>query len=154
MFAEYGIEVTLPGAWQLRPSDDPLRWLYRSVDHKEYITISMREMEGGRKESEQAALMQRAVARHRRAVELGFGRVSDLTMSEAEYGERIGVPSSSYQGGAGAEHQFWSMLLFPGGMVWAFFYQAFRLSPEDADERAAVIFESIGFNNERQKQTR
>ena len=144
-FAEYGIELTLPGAWQLRPSDDPIRWFYRSADHKEYLTISRRDMEGARKESEEAALMQRAVARHRRAVELGFGRVPNLTMSEVEYGERLGVPAGSYMGGAGDEHQFWSVLLFPKGTVWGFFYEAFRFAQDDAEERARVIFEAIAF---------
>ena len=40
VFGEYELALTLPGRWQLRPSDSASRWLYRSAEkHTEHLTI-------------------------------------------------------------------------------------------------------------------
>ncbi len=140
VFAEYEVGLTMPGNWQLRLSPDPDRWFYRSADHKEHLTIARGEFTEGEGE----VGVRRAVARNRRAVELGFGRVPDLILSEPEYGERLGVPSSTYGGTAGeGAHQFWALLLFPDRAVWSFFYEAFKLPEVEAETRAQVILDSI-----------
>jgi len=141
-FAEYELGLTLPGRWQLRPSDSPTRWLYRSAEkHKENLAIT-REDPGG-VEGEEEATLRRFVIRQRRGLELGFGRGSDLTMSEPEYGERFGVRVSSYQGAApDAEHQFHVLFLFPPRTLWTLVYDAFRLTEEQAEDHARAIFDS------------
>lgn len=143
VFGEYELALTLPGRWQLRPSDSPERWLYRSSDqHKEHLTIS-REEPGGVAGAE-AATLRKCVARQRKALELGFGRVSDLTMSEPEYGEQFGVPCVTYQGDTpSGGHQFRVLMICPPRTVWTLVYDAFRMTPEQAEASAAAIFESV-----------
>lgn len=143
LFAEYGLRLTMPGAWQLRPGDDPRRWLFRSADHREHLTISMADAEFTRGAKEIEAVLRRALARHRRAVELGFARVPDLSFSDSELGERAGVPAGWYAGNAGAEHRFSALLLKVDGTVWTFFHEAFRLPEEEVDARAQAIYATI-----------
>jgi len=139
VFCEYELAVTLPGRWQLRPSDSSTRWLYRSAEkHTEHLTIS-REEPG---EVEEAAL-RRLVARQRRGLDLGFGRGADLTMSEPEYGEQFGVPAISYRGEApSVQHHFHVLFLCPPRTVWTLVYDAFRFTPEQAEAHAGAIFAS------------
>lgn len=128
----------MPGYWQLRPSEQAGRWLYRCADRREQMTITRAELSDGHDE---ATRLRRAVTRHRKAVELGFGRVPGLEMSEPDYGERQGVPVASYSGDADeGRHRFWALLLFPERTVWAFFFEAFRLSEAEAQARAETIF--------------
>ena len=142
VFCEYELALTLPGRWQLRPSDCPTRWLYRSAEkHTEHLTLT-REEPG--ETSEEPAALRRMVARQRRAMELGFGRGADLTMSEPEYGERFGVPAVVYHGEApGAHHRFHVFFLFPPRTVWTLVYDAFRIDAAHADAQAGAIFASV-----------
>ena len=142
-FAEYGLGVTMPGAWQLRPSNDPHRWLYRSADHREHLTISLAESEFARDAQEREVLVRRALARNRRAVELGFARLPDLLISEPEFGMRSGVSAGWYAGGAGTAHCFSALFLNTDDALWGFVYEAFRIPQEEADTRAAAIFDAI-----------
>ena len=145
VFCEYELALTLPGRWQLRPSESPTRWLYRSAEkHNEHLTLMREEPEEA---GEDAAALRRMVARQRRAMELGFGRVADLTMSEPEYGERFGVPSVVYHGEApGAQHRFHVFFLFPPRTVWTLVYDAFRMDDAQADTHAEAIFASVAYN--------
>ena len=140
VFGEYELALTLPGRWQLRPSDSASRWLYRSAEkHTEHLTI-LREEAGGVEGGEEAAL-RRLVARQRRGLELGFGRLPDLTMSEPEYSERFGVPSVLYQGEApSAQHRFHVLFICPPRTVWTLVYDAFRFTEEQANAHAEEIF--------------
>ena len=142
VFREYELTATLPGRWQLRPSDSPTRWLYRSAEkHTEHLTLT-REEPGEIGEDE--ATLRRMLARQRRAMELGFGRATDLTMSEPEYGQRCGVPTFSYWGEApSAHHRFYVVLLFPPRTVWTLVYDAFRLEDAQADSHAEAILGSL-----------
>ena len=146
VFAEYGLGLTMQGAWQLRPSNDPYRWLYRSADHREHLTLSMGEAESVRNEREREAALHRAVGRHLRAVELGFARVPGLEIAETTYGEHGGVSAAWYHGAAGASHRFHSLLLHTNDAVWALFYEAFRLTETDAADHAQAIFDSVALN--------
>lgn len=143
LFSEYGIELTMPGAWQLRPSTGPQRWMYRSTDHREHLTITMGDAEKARNPGEMNAILRRSVERQRRAVELSYGRMPELTISETEYGERSETPAGWYRGSAGSKHRFWALLLFTPDAVWALFYEAFNLSEEAAGARAQATFETI-----------
>ena len=141
VFEEYELALTLPGRWQLRPSDSPTRWLYRSAEkHTEHLTL-IREEPG---EVEEEATMRRIVTRQRKGLQLGFGHVADVTMSEPEYGERFGVPICSYHGeSVNAHHQFHVFFVFPPRTVWTLVYDAFRLEQEQADEHSRAIFASV-----------
>jgi hypothetical protein len=143
VFGEYELAMILAGRWQLRPSDSPYKWLYRSADkHREHLVLSREEMEGGAGQEESA--LRRVVARHRRAMELGFGRVPDLSMSEPQYGHRFGVPVAEYQGEApSAEHRFQALFICPPRTVWILLYDAFRMSAEQCDAQTALLFGSI-----------
>jgi len=143
VFGEYELAVTMPGRWQLRPSDSPTQWLYRSAEkHKEHVSIS-RDDPGGI-EGEEDATLRRAVARQRRAIELGFGRGVGITMSEPQYGELCGFPMVSYRGeAASAEHRFQVVFICPPRTVWTLVYDAFRLTEEQAEKNAQTIFDSI-----------
>jgi len=143
VFAEYEIALTLPGRWQLRPSDAPMRWLYRSAEkHREHFSIT-REDPGGIEGEEKATLL-RWVARQRRSMELGFGRGSALVMSEPEHTERFGVPVTSYRGAApSADHHFHVFFLFPPRTLWILVYDAFRLTEEQAEAHAQAIIDSV-----------
>ena len=143
LFAEYGIELRMPGAWQLRPSSNPVSWLYRSADHREHLTISRGEIATPRAGASQNPEHERALTRQRKAVELGFARVPDLAMGEPEHGERGGVPAAWYQGQAGGQHVFSALMLFSQGTVWTFFHEAFRMREEDAQASADAIFDSV-----------
>ena len=146
VFSEYGFQVKMPGYWQLRPTNDPVRWQFRSADHKEQLTVARGEAAGS--EGGQAAMMRRAVTRNRRAVELGFGRVPDLELSEPEYGEQAGAPAGWYDGTAGeGSHRFRSLLLFSDQAVWSLFYESFKLSEADAETRGREILESAFFSS-------
>ena len=142
VFCEYELALTLPGRWQLRPSDSPTRWLYRSAEkHTEHFTLTREEPSevGG-----DDATLRRMVTRQRRGMELGFGRMADLVMSEPEYEERFGAPTFSYQGEApSANHRFHVFLLFPPRTVWTLVYDAFRLEDAQADAHAGAIFASV-----------
>ena len=143
VFDEYELALTLPGRWQLRPSDSPARWLYRSAEkHTEHLTIT-REEPGGVAGEEEATL-RRLVARQRRGLELGFGRLADLTMSEPQYDERFGLPLISYHGEApSAQHHFHVFFLCPPRTVWTLVYDAFRFTEGQADAQAQAIFASV-----------
>ena len=144
VFAEYGIELKMPGAWQLRPQDDPERWLYRSADHKEHLTITRSPMEG--QPGEETEILRKAIHRNRRAAELGYARQPELELAPPEYGERVGVPASWYRGSAGeSEHQFQALFLCPSEAVWTFFYEGFRIPEATAEEHARWIFDSIAW---------
>jgi len=148
LFAEYGIRLVLPGHWQLRPSDEAGRWIYRSADRREQVTITHGELPMGGNDEE--TLIRRAVMRHRKAVELGFDRAHDLAMTEPEHGEWEEVPSVRYSGSAdGERHCFHALLLFPERMVWAFFYETFSVPEAVAAERAGEILEKIAFGARR-----
>ena len=141
VFAEYELALTLPGRWQLRPSESPTHWLYRSAEkHTEHLTIS-REEPG---EELDEAILRRLAARQRRGMELGFGRVGDLKVSELEYGERFGVPALSYRGESPSlHHRFHVLFICPERTVWTLVYDAFRFEQEQADTHAEAIFASI-----------
>lgn len=143
VFSEYELVLTLPGRWQLRPSDHRDQWLYRSAEkHKEHVTVIREEPDG--LQGDEAATYRRMVARRRRAMELGFGRGSDLRMSEPEEGERDGVRVITYRGEApAAEHRFEVLLLCLPRTVWTIIYDAFRLPPEQAEDHARTIFDSV-----------
>ena len=143
VFGEYELAMTLAGRWQLRPSDSPYKWLYRSADkHREHLMLHREELEGVA--GQEAASLRRVVARHRRAMDLGLGRVPDLTMSEPEYGERFGVPIAHYQGETpSAEHRFRALFICPPRTVWTLFYDAFRLSAEQVEAQVEVLFDTI-----------
>jgi hypothetical protein len=143
LFVEDGVRCTLPGHWQLRPSDEPGRWIYRSADRREQVTIVRAELNGG---SDEDVAIRRAVLRHRKAVELGFDRAHDLVMTEPDYSERDGFASAFYSGTANDErHRFCSLLLFPERTVWSFFYETFNLSETEAIERAEGILKTVTF---------
>ena len=148
LFSEYEVGLKMPGAWQLRPKTDPERWLYRSADHKEHLTLTRSPMEG--RPGEEYDVLRQAATRNRRALELGFARVSNLRISETESGERVGVPANWYFGTAnGAEHQFWTLFLCSTDAVWTFFYEAFKITEENAREHALWMLDSIEFRKSR-----
>ncbi len=134
LFAEYGVEITLPGAWQHRPDGDATHWHYRSADKRETLTIARQEQT----DSDDVALRQ-AVARHRRAVELGFSRTG-VEISEPEEREEGGIV---FCGGSGADHFFHALVLCMQESVWTLFYESHRLSEETAHEHAHAIWASV-----------
>jgi hypothetical protein len=142
-FSEYELTVTLPGRWQLRPTDDPTQWLYRSAEkHKEHVTLIREETDGlvGQEE----AAYRKIIQHRRRAIELGLGRNINLSLSALETGERAGVRSFAFRGEAPAvEHRFEVLFLCLPRTVWTLVYDAFRLTPEQVEDRTQVIFASI-----------
>ncbi|XHR29201.1 MAG: hypothetical protein ACFUZC_01270 [Chthoniobacteraceae bacterium] len=142
-FSEYELTVTLPGRWQMRPSGDPAQWLYRSAEkHKEHVTLIREETDAliGQEE----AAYQKIIQRRRRAIELGFGRNIDLTLSPLASGERAGGKSFAFRGEAPAlGHRFEALFLCQPRTVWTLVYDAFRLTPEQVEDRTQVIFASI-----------
>ncbi len=150
VFSQYGFEVTLPGHWQARDTGDAERWLYRSGDRKEQLTITRWEITSIDDEPE---VVERTVARHRRAVELGFGRLPDLTLEEPVYDDREGFPLVGFAGSAEGElHRMRSQLVFEERVVWVLFYEAFRMRPQEAEERGAQIVASASVTPEWQRQ--
>jgi len=148
LFAEYGFRFALPGHWQLRPSDEGDRWLYRSADRKEQVTVIRAELPSGGNGEE--AAMRRAVARHRKTVELGFDREPDLEMTEFEFDERGGLPMAFYSGTADHErHRFWALLLFSERTVWSFFYETFSVPEAEAAARADAALQTVVFKEGR-----
>lgn len=143
VFGEYELAVTMPGRWQLRPSDSPTRWLYRSVEkHNEHVTIQREEPAA--LEGEEDATLRRWVGRQRRSLELNFGRVVDLKMSEPEYGEWAGMPAVRYQGEAPSlERRFQVFFVCPPRAVWTLVYDAYRFTEEQAETHAQAIFDSV-----------
>lgn len=143
VFGEYELAVTLPGRWQLRPSDDPSRWLYRSAErHKEHVTLTRDEPGGA--DGGEAALLERWVARQRRGMELAFARSGDLSLDEVQFGERFGVPTAWYRGEApGADHRIEVLFLYPPRTIWTLVYDAFHMTEEQATSQATAIFDSI-----------
>ena len=147
LFAEYGVRFALPGHWQLRPSDEPERWFYRSADRREQVTAARSELSGGNGED---AAIRRAVARHRKAVELGFDRAHDLVMADPDFGERNGFVTAFYSGSANEErHRFWALLLFHERTAWSFFYETFSLPEEEAAEHAEKVLGTVTFKEGR-----
>ena len=142
LFAEYGLRLILPGAWQLRPLDVPRRWIYRSADHREHLTITMGDAESVRTDRERDASLRHALAKNRRAVELGFARMPEFEMSEVEVGVRADVLAGWYQGGAGQAHRLMVLVLWTNDAVWSFVYEGFRLPEGQAEVRSAAIFDS------------
>lgn len=143
LFCEYELAVTLPGRWQSRPSGSPAQWLYRSAEkHKEHVTVIREETEGVRGQEE--AFYHKIVLRRRRAIELGFGRNINLVLTPLETGEREdGVRIFAFRGEASAvEHRFEVLFLCRPGTVWTVVYDAFRLTPEQAEDHARAIFGS------------
>ncbi len=143
VFAEYELELTMPGAWQLRPSDDPCRWIYRSPEHREHVTISRGEALRARNKADEGVLVQRALLRNRRAVELEFGRAPGFELEETEYGEKAGASAGWFHGVAGPDQRFWSITVCPEDAVWSVFYQTLKLREADAEEKARAILDSI-----------
>lgn len=143
LFGEYELSLCLPGRWQLRPSESPSRWLYRSADkHNEHVTLIREEPDG--REGDEAATLRRLVTRQRRAMELAFGSGAGLAMSEPEYGEWLGTPLVTYHGTApGVEHRFEVRFFCQTRSVWTLVYDAFRLAEETAQTHAEAIFESV-----------
>lgn len=141
-FSEYELALTLPGRWQLRPSDSPTQWLYRSAEkHKEHVTVIREEPDSLKGQEEET--YRRLVARRRRALELAFGRANGLSMTEPELGERFGHRVIAFRGEApAAEHRFEVLFLCLPRTVWTIVYDAFRLTPEQAEDRARTIFDS------------
>jgi len=146
VFGEYELALTLAGRWQLRPSDSPCKWLYRSAEkHREHLLLSREELEGVA--GQETASLQRVVARHRRGMVLGLGRVSDLTMSEPEYSYRFGYPSARYWGETpSAEHRFRALFICPPRTVWTLVYDAFRLDAAQAEAQAEALFGTIALH--------
>lgn len=144
-FSEYGTQFSLPGAWQLRPSDEPRRWFYRSSDKRQQLTVANSDLEGYDLEEE----MERAVGKARRSVDLTFRRFPDFEMSETEIGEHGEIPEAGFLGSAGNDdHRFRMWLLFHNGQLWSFFYETFRIREEEVHEhfdqfRAALQFENV-----------
>ncbi len=142
LFSEHGFEVTLPGHWQSRDTGDTERWLLRSADRKEQLTLSRGEAIA----PEDASGRQRVVARQRRSIELGFHRLPDLQLSEAESFEHAGVIAARFGGSADDERLVFSaLLLFDGESVWTLIHEAFKLQPQEARERAEAIFLTARF---------
>jgi len=135
LFSAYGLKITLPGAWQLRPGDDPLRWFYRSADKREQLTIIHAE-------GDEAALG-KAAARHRRAVELGFSRIPGLELSQTCFEECEGFPCAEFSGGVEGVASIHSRVVCAAGAIWTFHYENFRLSEAETQERARHIFDSL-----------
>ncbi|MEI8234504.1 MAG: hypothetical protein WCH57_07425 [Verrucomicrobiota bacterium] len=143
LFGEYELALSLPGRWQLRPSDSPSRWLYRSAEkHNEHVTLIREEPE--EREEEAEAALRRLVIRQRRAMELAFGSGAGLTMSEPEYGEWLDVPLIVYRGEArNVEHRFEVRFFCQPRTVWILIYDAYRLTEEMAQVHAQAIFDSV-----------
>ncbi|HWL51533.1 MAG TPA: hypothetical protein VNQ90_03810 [Chthoniobacteraceae bacterium] len=142
LFSQYGFEVTLPGHWQSRESGDADRWIYRSADRKEQLTLSRGESIG----AEDEPARQRVIVRQRRAIELGFDRLPDLHLSEPELLEHSGVVAARFEGSADQERLvFSSLLLFEQESVWTLFHEALKLQPEEAHRRAGEIFLTARF---------
>lgn len=142
VFDEYGLRLVLPGNWQLRSGDGGERWIYRSADRKEQITIATLDLLG---ERDRRLMKHRATTRHRRAVELGLGREPEFALSEEEEGECAGVESVRYEGEAnGGSHLFFAILLFPKASVgWSVFYEAFKLELKEAELRMREVIDSM-----------
>lgn len=143
LFDEYELTMILAGRWQSRPSGTADKWTYRSAEnHREYFMLSREALDGAAGEEE--ACLRRVVIRHRRAMELSLGRVSDLEMGEPEYAERFGAPSAEYWGESpSAQHRFRVLFLCPPGTIWTLLYDAFRLTPEQAEAQARALFGTV-----------
>lgn len=141
VFDEYGLHLVLPGNWQLRVLESGRRWIYRSADRKEQVTIATIDLLG---ERDRALAIQRATQRHRRALELGLGREPDFSLTEPEATECAGVEAVWYEGEAnGGTHLFYSMLLFPASSGWSVFCEAFRLGRDTAESKIRGVLDSI-----------
>ncbi len=142
-FCEYELTVTLPGRWQARPMDSPTQWLYRSAEkHKEHVTLIREEPEG--LQGQEEVSYQKVILHRRRAIELGFGRNINLVTAPLETGERNGTRLFAFRGEAPAvEHRFEVLFLCRPRAVWTLVYDAFRLTPEQAEDHAAAIFGSV-----------
>ena len=135
----------MPGAWQLRPSNDPHRWFYRSADHREHLTITLGDDDPIRTDADREAALRRAVTRSRRAAELGFARMPETNLTEPQYGDHAGTPAARYVGDAGPAHRFSALLLAGQDSIWILFYEAFRMTEADAEAHASAIFDSVAF---------
>ena len=135
------MRLVLPGNWQLRVAESGRRWIYRSVDHREQITIGVLDLLG---ERDRGSMKLRVAQRHRRALELGLGREPEFSLSEPEETECAGVEAVCYEGEANAGlHYFYTMLFFPLSRGWSVFYEAFRLERETAKSKIRGILDSI-----------
>jgi len=144
VFEEYDAQVILPGRWQPRPSDDPLKWIYRSVDHREHITISRGESLAGVADADRVSVLRKAVTKHYRATELGLGRVRDAEIGEVEFGEIDNTPGGWYRGAAGSPAvHFWTWLWCGPEAVWSLVYEATKLKDGVAEQHAEEIFAGI-----------
>jgi len=143
LFGEYELALSLPGRWQLRPSDAPLRWLYRSAEkHNENVTLVREEPEG--REEDAAATLRRLVIRQRRAMELAFGSSAGLSLGEPEYGVWDGGTLVVYRGEArNVEHRFEVRFYCQPRIVWVVVYDAYRMTEEMAQIHAEAIFDSV-----------
>ncbi len=141
-FSEYGASFSLPGAWQLRPSDDPCRWLYRSADKREQLTVTLEDLEGYDEEAEIARAAQKA----RRAVDLSFRRLPDYSTSDTAIDLSAEHPEASFSGSAGDDsHRFHMWILIRNGQIWSFFFETFRLSEEVAGSHLQSFRNSLHF---------
>ncbi len=134
LFAEYGVEITLPGPWQHRPDGDASHWHYRSADKRETLTIARQEQI-----DPDAEALRKAVGRHRRAVELGFSRTG-AEISEPQEREEGGIV---FEGSASEGHCFHALVVCMQERVWTLFYESHRLSEETAREHAHAIWASV-----------
>jgi len=139
IFREYGFTVTMPGNWQQRDTGDLNRWFYRSPDRREQLTLTrLEEVVIDHGEAETA--IRKAALRTRRAVELAFGRVPDVSYTPMATGEHDGNPLIRFEGEVpSARLWFASMLLFDTRMAWALFYESHKLGEEEARERAQAL---------------
>jgi len=131
------MELTLPGAWQQRPEEEPTRWHFRSADKREELTLSRHDPI----DSEETELP-RAAARQRHAVELSFRRAG-VEMTEASPRTWGGFPAWGFSGSSGGQHCFHALVVWVEGSLWTLFYQSYRITEEAAAERAEAIFGSI-----------
>lgn len=141
-FSEYGASFSLPGAWQLRPTDNPCRWHYRSSDKREQLTVTLEELEGYDEEAE----INRAAQKARRTVDLSFRRLPDYTVSDTEFDFSGEHPESLFCGSAGDDsHRFWMSIIIRNGQIWSFFFETFRLSEETARAHLDSFRSSLSF---------
>jgi hypothetical protein len=143
LFAEYGLQITLPGVWQIRPSQHIDQWFYKGAEYAELFTIRRNDPLIGRNNAEQNQLLERIVARDIRSCELRMTRAADLELSEPEYGERAGVRAGWYSGVTGEKAGFHTLIICPKSAVWTLLYEGSKLSNEERQERATLIFDSV-----------
>lgn len=143
-FEEYDARIVLPGRWQPRPSDNPLKWIFRSADHREHVTITRHESLTGVEPGERNGVLRRAATKHYRATELGLRRIRDTEIGEVEYGEIDEMHAAWYSGMAGVPVvQFWAWIWCGSEAIWSLVYEATKLKEGVAEAHAEEIVDGI-----------